>query len=196
MDSRILENLFALALNDSRPTAKFVYCRMVLKGCLFRLIWTTGLEDIEVDFKITSWNYSAKTRWMGGKPLLMIADILFKFCIGHVLNERQNQAVPRPTLSVFVNFWYRPCVWFTYTLPASPHVSGLPDSIHSDESQSQFHAWQMPSDVSESEQRDSAFRNWKTSIHTPISFELQWQALLCRWRDAFLCCYNDWLTCS
>jgi len=47
---------------------------------------------------------------MGGKPFLMIADILFKFRIGHVLNIRQNQAVPRPILSVFANFWYRPCV--------------------------------------------------------------------------------------
>jgi hypothetical protein len=188
--------MFTLALNDSIPTVKFVYCRTILNGCLFRWIWTTVVDDIVVDFKISSWNYSGKNRWMGGKPFLMIADILFKFRIGHVLNIRQNQAVPRPILSVFANFWYRPCVWFTYTLPASPHLSGLPDSIHSDESQSQFHEWQMPLNVSESEQRDLAFRNWKTSKQTPISVELQWQALLCRWRDAFLRCYNDWLTCS
>ena len=154
------------------------------------------MEDIVVDFKISFWNYSGKPRWMRGKAFRMISDILLKFCIGRALNRRQNQAVPRPILSVFANFWYRPCAWFPYTLPTSPLLSGLPDSIHNDESQSQFHAWQMTLDVSECKQRDLAFRNWKTSIHTPSSVEMQWQALLCRWRDAFLRYSNDWLTHS
>lgn len=154
------------------------------------------MEDIVVDFKISSWNYSGNPRWMRGNSFLMITDILLKFCIWCALNRRQNQAVPRPILPVFANFWYRPCVWFSYTLPASPLLSGLPDSIHNDESQLQFHGWQMPLDVSESEQRDLAFRKWKTSTYTPSSVEMQWQALLCSWRDAFVRCSNDWLTYS
>jgi len=43
---------------------------------------------------------------MRGKPFIMIADILLKFCIGRALNRRQNQAVPSPILSVFANVWY------------------------------------------------------------------------------------------
>jgi len=40
---------------------------------------STGGMDIVVDFKISSWNYYGKPRWMSGKTFPIIADILLKF---------------------------------------------------------------------------------------------------------------------